>query len=286
MLERLVLYQRLMRLDKPIGTMLLMWPTLWGLWFAANGHPNLKIFGIFVLGVVLMRSAGCIINDYADRNFDKHVKRTAHRPITSGAVSLKEAGLLTLILCLASLALALQLNTFTLQLSVAAVFLAASYPFTKRFFPLPQAYLGIAFGFGIPMAYAAHTNSVPLTAWLLLIANIFWSVAYDTAYAMVDKDDDIKIGIKTAALTFGRFDYHAIMICHVIFISIMLLCGILTHRGPIYYASFVIILYFLYDQYRLISTCEREKCFQAFLDNNWVGLTLFLGLLMDYTIQY
>lgn len=286
MLARLVLYQRLMRLDKPIGTLLLMWPTLWGLWFAAAGHPDFKIFLIFVCGVILMRSAGCIMNDYADRHFDKHVKRTANRPITSGAVSPQEAWLLVVLLCLAALALALQLNQLTLLLSLVAVFLAASYPFTKRFFPLPQAYLGIAFGFGIPMAYAAHTNSLPLTAWLLLIANIFWSIAYDTAYAMVDKDDDIKIGIKTAALTFGRFDYHAIMICHLIFIGLMIICGILTERGVIYYSSFIVIIYFLYDQYRLISTCDREKCFQAFLDNNWIGLTLFLGLLMDYTLQY
>ncbi|MEN9477097.1 MAG: hypothetical protein RLZZ300_1238, partial [Pseudomonadota bacterium] len=204
--EKLDLYERLMRLDKPIGILLLLWPTLWALWLSALGRPNWIVVWIFIMGTVLMRSAGCVINDYADRDFDKHVERTKERPLTSGKVTTREALWLFAALCLLSFGLVLALGMpLVTWLSLPAVFLAASYPFTKRFFAIPQAYLGIAFGFGIPMAYAAHLDGVPAEAWWLLLANVFWAVAYDTEYAMVDRNDDLKIGIKTSAITFGRF---------------------------------------------------------------------------------
>ena len=212
-MNRLALYARLIRIDKPIGILLLLWPTLCALWLASNGHPDWDLVAIFTLGTILMRSAGCAINDYADREFDKHVKRTAERPLTSGKIAGWEAVMVAAVLALISFALILPLNALTKQLSVAAVLIAASYPYFKRFFAIPQAYLGIAFGFGIPMAFAAVQDSVPPAAWLLLLANIFWAVAYDTEYAMVDRDDDLKIGIKTSAITFGRFDVMAVMVC-------------------------------------------------------------------------
>ena len=212
--ERLSHYEKLMRLDKPIGILLLLWPTLWGQWLASNGHPDWLILWIFVMGVVLMRSAGCVINDYADRDFDPHVARTRERPLAAGKVSPKEALLLAAGLSLLAFLLILPLNALVLKLSVVALFLAASYPFTKRFFAIPQAYLGIAFGFGIPMSYAALWGEVPLEAWVLLAANIFWAIAYDTQYAMVDREDDLKIGIKTSAITFGRYDLVAIAVCY------------------------------------------------------------------------
>jgi 4-hydroxybenzoate polyprenyltransferase len=208
--ERLSHYEKLMRLDKPIGILLLLWPTLWGQWLASYGHPDWLIVWIFVMGVVLMRSAGCVINDYADRNIDAHVARTRERPLAAGKVSPKEALLLAAGLALLAFILILPLNRLVLGLSVVALFLAASYPFTKRFFAIPQAYLGIAFGFGIPMSYAALWGAVPREAWVLLAANIFWAIAYDTQYAMVDREDDLRIGIKTSAITFGRFDLTAI----------------------------------------------------------------------------
>ena len=208
--ERLSHYEKLMRLDKPIGILLLMWPTLWAQWLASNGSPSWLILWIFVMGVVLMRSAGCVMNDYADRDFDPHVARTRERPLAAGKVSPKEALLLAAGLSLLAFLLILPLNTLVLKLSVVALFLAASYPFTKRFFAIPQAYLGIAFGFGIPMSYAALWGEVPREAWLLLGANVFWAIAYDTEYALVDREDDLKIGIKTSAITFGRYDLAAI----------------------------------------------------------------------------
>ena len=212
MFARLPLYLRLVRMDKPIGSLLLLWPTLNALWIASDGHPSWPLLAIFTVGTVLMRSAGCAINDYADRDFDRYVKRTENRPITSGKIKAWEAVALAAGLSLLAFLLILPLNTLTKELSVAALFVAGSYPFTKRFFAIPQAYLGIAFGFGIPMAFAAIQNQVPMLAWVMLLANVFWSVAYDTEYAMVDRDDDIKIGIRTSALTFGRFDVAAIML--------------------------------------------------------------------------
>jgi 4-hydroxybenzoate polyprenyltransferase len=208
MVDRLKIYVQLMRLDKPIGILLLLWPMLWGLWFAAKGMPDAHVLVIFVLGTVLMRSAGCVINDFADRKIDPHVERTKNRPMAAGKIGSKEAILLAAGLSLCAFLLILPLNQLTILLSVPALFLAGTYPFTKRFFAMPQAYLGIAFSFGIPMAFAAQTNSLPPLIWILMLANLFWVIAYDTAYAIVDKPDDLKIGIKTSAITMGRFDVH------------------------------------------------------------------------------
>src|ERR1700686_2663720 len=221
MLARLPLYLRLVRMDKPIGSLLLLWPTLNALWIASGGHPSPMLLLTFVLGTLLMRSAGCAINDYADRDFEKHVKRTANRPITSGKIAAWEAVALAAALSLIAFLLILPLNTLTKELSVFALFVAGSYQFTKRFFAVPQAYLGIAFGFGIPMAFAAVQNQVPPLAWIMLLANVFWSVAYDTEYAMVDRDDDARLGLKSSAILFGRFDVLAVMICHALFVATM-----------------------------------------------------------------
>ena len=229
---RLDLYEKLMRLDKPIGILLLLWPTLWALWIASDGHPDWPIVGIFVLGTVLMRSAGCVINDYADRDFDPHVARTKDRPLAAGKVSKGEALLLAAVLALAAFLLILpQMNLLLIELSAAALFLAASYPLTKRFFAVPQAYLGIAFGFGIPMAFAAELDHVPLIAWVLLLANIFWTIAYDTEYAMVDREDDLKIGIKTSAITFGKNDVLIVMACYLAAISVLVAVGYRQEYG-------------------------------------------------------
>ena len=232
MFARLPLFLRLVRMDKPIGSLLLLWPTLNALWIASDGHPSLSLLVIFTLGTILMRSAGCAVNDYADRDFDRYVKRTANRPITSGKIKAWEALVLAAALALVSFLLILPLNTLTKELSVAALFVAGSYPFTKRFFAIPQAYLGIAFGFGIPMAFAAVQGHVPMLAWLMLLANVFWSVAYDTEYAMVDRDDDIKIGIRTSALTFGRYDVFAIMLCYAFTLGIYIRVGLTLGFWP------------------------------------------------------
>lgn len=279
--ERLTHYERLMRLDKPIGTLLLLWPTLWAQWLATGGRPNLIILWIFILGTVLMRSAGCVMNDYADRHFDPHVERTKDRPLAAGAVSEKEALLLAGGLTLLSFLLIVRLNTLTLELSVAAVFLAASYPFTKRFFAIPQAYLGIAFGFGIPMSFAANNGTVPLVAWLMLLANIFWAVAYDTEYAMVDRNDDLKIGIKTSAITFGRFDVAAVMACYVATLGILAWVGYTLHLGLAYYAGLLVAAGLAGYHYTLIRGRERGPCFKAFLHNNWLGGAVFAGIALD-----
>lgn len=275
-------YEKLMRLDKPIGTLLLLWPTLWGVWIASWGHPDWAIVWIFTLGTLLMRSAGCVINDYADRDFDRHVERTKDRPLTAGRVSTREALILAGALTLASFCLILPLNGLVLKMSVPAVLLAASYPFTKRFLPLPQAYLGIAFSFGIPMAFAAVQWQVPPLAWMLTAANLFWVLAYDTAYAMVDKPDDLKIGIKTSAITFGRYDAEATMVCHGLFIAGMVLIGIDGHRGPFWYLGLLGAAAHMVWQYREIRTRDRARCFRAFLSNNWVGAMVFAGVVIDY----
>lgn len=281
---KLSLYEKLMRLDKPIGILLLLWPTLWGVWIASEGRPNLVILWIFILGTVLMRSAGCVINDYADKDFDPMVERTQHRPLATGAVSTREALLLAGGLALVSFLIVLPLNRLTLLLSLPAVALAASYPYTKRFLPLPQAYLGLAFSFGIPMAFAALQGSVPTTAWWLVLANLCWVVAYDTEYAMVDKPDDLKIGIKTSAITFGRLDAEAVMVCHALFLLGMGLIGWHLGRQLFWFAGLLIASILIALQYRQIKGRERTKCFQAFLDNNWVGATVFAGIALDYGI--
>ncbi|WP_091193908.1 4-hydroxybenzoate octaprenyltransferase [Formivibrio citricus] len=271
-----------MRLDKPIGTLLLLWPTLWGLWFASNGRPDPLIQLIFVLGTFLMRSAGCAINDWADRDFDGHVARTQARPLAAREIAPREALWLAAALAIAAFLLILPLNRLTLQLSIPAVLLAASYPFFKRFFAIPQAYLGIAFGFGIPMAFAAQTGSVPALAWWLLLANVFWTVAYDTEYAMVDREDDLKIGIKTSAITFGRFDVAAVLACHAAFLGLMVWIGISNGRGPVYFTGLVAGLLLAFDQHRRIRHREPAACFAAFLANNRIGAIVFAGLAGDY----
>ena len=274
-------YLRLLRLDKPIGILLLLWPTLWGLWLAARGFPPIHILLIFSAGVVLMRSAGCAINDYADRDFDAHVERTCQRPLATGEVSRKEAMLLAAGLALLSFLLILPLNRLVILLSVPALFLAASYPFTKRFLAIPQAYLGIAFGFGIPMAYAAILGEVPVQGWLLLLANVFWAVAYDTEYAMVDRPDDLKIGIRTSAITFGKFDIAAIGVCYAATLGLLAWVGREAGLGALFNGGLLaaagIALYHLW----LIRGRERKACFKAFLHNNWFGFAVFAGLALD-----
>jgi 4-hydroxybenzoate polyprenyltransferase len=284
--ERLDLYEKLMRLDKPIGILLLLWPTLWALWLSADGRPEWTVVLVFVLGTVLMRSAGCVINDYADRDFDRHVERTRERPLTAGRVSTKEALAVFAVLCLLAFALVLVLGKpLVIWLSIPAVFLAASYPFTKRFFAIPQAYLGIAFGFGIPMAYAAHLGMVPVEAWWLLLANVFWAVAYDTEYAMVDREDDLKIGIKTSAITFGRFDVAAVMLCYTATLLIIAGLGWSLLRGWPFFAGLAGAAAIMGTHYFWIRGRERMPCFKAFLHNNWVGAVIFVGIVVDYLLS-
>ncbi len=274
-------YARLMRIDKPIGTLLLLWPTLWALWFAADGMPPLHILVVFVLGTFLMRSAGCVINDYADRDFDGHVERTRMRPLATGAVSTKEALLLAALLVLVAFVLILPLNALVIWLSIAALFLAASYPFTKRFFAIPQAYLGIAFGFGIPMGYAAVLGEVPAVAWVMLLANVFWAVAYDTEYAMVDRADDLKIGIRTSAITFGRYDVAAVMLCYATAIGLLAAIGVASARGTAYFLGLLVAAAIALHHFGLIRERDRAGCFRAFRHNNWLGAAVFAGILID-----
>jgi 4-hydroxybenzoate polyprenyltransferase len=281
-MKRLSLYFRLVRLDKPIGILLLLWPTLIALWIASGGPPDWTILGIFVLGTVLMRSAGCAINDYADRDIDKHVKRTAERPLTSGLIKSWEALAVAGVLAVLSFLLILPLNSLTKQLSVAAVIIAGSYPYFKRFFAIPQAYLGIAFGFGIPMGFAAVQNTVPALAWWLLVANVFWAVAYDTEYAMVDRDDDLKIGIRTSAITFGRFDVAAVMLCYGAALAIILLCGWQAGLRYGFAAGVLVAAGIALYHYTLIRDRDRMRCFYAFRHNNWLGAALFAGVAVDY----
>jgi 4-hydroxybenzoate polyprenyltransferase len=281
-MNKLALYFRLIRADKPIGILLLLWPTLWALWMASNGHPDPALVAIFVVGTALMRSSGCAINDYADRDFDRHVKRTAERPLTSGRIKGWEAIMVAVVLAIVSFLLILPLNALTKQLSVVAVIVAGSYPYFKRFFAIPQAYLGIAFGFGIPMAFAAVQNQVPAVAWWLLVANVFWSVAYDTAYAMVDRDDDLKLGMRTSAITFGRFDVAAIMFCYAMALGIDLACGWMLGLRWWFVAGVVVAAGMALYHYTLIRERDRMKCFAAFRHNNWLGAALFAGVALDY----
>ncbi len=280
--ERLNAYEKLMRLDKPIGILLLAWPTLWGLWLSSGGRPDWIVLWVFALGVVLMRSAGCVINDYADRHFDPHVERTRNRPLASGLVKPREALWLAAGLALLALLLILPLrNGLLVQLAVVAAFLAASYPFTKRFFAIPQAYLGIAFGFGIPMAYAAHVHAVPSIAWWLLAANAFWAIAYDTEYAMLDRDDDLKIGIKTSAITFGRYDVLAVMLCYAASLGLLAYVGWRLHLGWVYYAGLAAAAGVAAYHYTLIRERDRARCFKAFQHNNWFGAAVFAGIALE-----
>jgi 4-hydroxybenzoate polyprenyltransferase len=281
-MNKLALYFKLIRADKPIGILLLLWPTLMALWMASNGKPDWQLVLIFTVGTALMRSAGCAINDFADRDFDKHVKRTADRPLTSGRIEPWEAVAVAAVLAIVSFLLILPLNTLTKQLSVAAVIIAASYPYFKRFFAIPQAYLGIAFGFGIPMAFAAVLGEVPAVAWCLLLANVFWAVAYDTEYAMVDRDDDLKIGMRTSAITFGRFDVAAVMLCYGAALAIILACGWLLGLRWWFVGGIVVAAGIALYHYTLIRERDRMGCFAAFRHNNWLGAALFAGVALDY----
>jgi 4-hydroxybenzoate polyprenyltransferase len=283
-MTKLALYFRLIRADKPIGILLLLWPTLWALWMAAGGKPDALIVSIFVIGTALMRSAGCAINDYADRDIDKHVKRTAERPLTSGRIQSWEALMVAGVLALVAFLLILPLNALTRQLSVLAVVIAGSYPYFKRFFAIPQAYLGIAFGFGIPMAFAAITGAVPAVAWWLLVANVFWAVAYDTEYAMVDRDDDLKIGIRTSAITFGRFDVAAVMLCYGAALAIDLVCGWTLGLRWWFVGGIAVAAGMALYHYTLIRGRDRMQCFAAFRHNNWLGAAIFIGVALDYAI--
>jgi 4-hydroxybenzoate polyprenyltransferase len=282
LLDRFIQYAYLVRLHKPIGTVLLLWPTLWALWFASHGQPSLEHILIFSIGTLLMRSAGCAMNDYADRNFDRHVKRTEKRPLTSGKISGKETLLVAGTLALIAFALVLRLNWLTIQLSFVALLIAVIYPFTKRFFSMPQAVLGVAFGFGIPMTYAAELNEVPWQAWLMLLGNIFWAIAYDTAYAMVDRDDDIKIGIKTSAITFGQYEVTAIVTCYILFFAIMAFLAKLENLNIYFWIGWGASILCAVYHYTLVKTRDRIKCFAAFNHNNWLGAILFLGVALAY----
>ena len=279
---KLTQYLRLMRAHRPIGTLLLLWPTLWALWLAADGTPPLLVLVIFVLGTFFMRSAGCVINDLADRNFDGHVARTKDRPLVMGWVTPREALTVFVVLVTLSAVTVLPIMTPLLfVLSLIAVFLAASYPFTKRFLAIPQGYLGIAFGFGIPMAFAAILGTVPAEAWWLLLANIFWAVAYDTEYAMVDRPDDLKIGIKTSAITFGRFDVAAVMLCYGLTLAILAGVGVSMTLGWPYWLGLAAATGIALYHYTLIRNRDTGKCFAAFMHNNWFGAAVFAGILFN-----
>jgi 4-hydroxybenzoate polyprenyltransferase len=275
-------YWQLMRADKPIGTLLLLWPALWALWLAAEGLPDFSILLVFVLGVFFMRSAGCVINDFADRKVDAHVKRTAQRPLATGVVSEREALTLFFGLVALSFLLVLSQNTFTILLSFAALVLAAIYPFMKRYTHLPQLFLGLAFSWCIPMAYAAQTNTVPAEAWLLLAANVCWTVAYDTKYAMVDRDDDLKVGIKSTAILFGRFDKLIVALLQAASLLCLALLGHVKQLGITFDLGLLAAAVLFVYQQKLIRYRERDACFQAFLNNNYVGLAVFIGIASHY----
>ena len=283
--QKLDAYERLMRLDKPIGILLLLWPTLWALLIAARGRPDWIIVMIFFTGTVLMRSAGCVMNDIADSKFDRLVERTKNRPLANNEVSKKEAYLLAVVLSLVAFGLVCTLNSLTIKLSFLALLLAASYPLTKRFLAIPQAYLGIAFGFGIPMAFAAITGYIAPIAWILLLANMFWAIAYDTEYAMVDREDDLKIGIKSSAITFGRFDVVAVMFCYALTLLLLVLGGKWLSMSYIYYMGLAVAAGIAVYHYFLIRKREQAKCFKAFLHNSWFGFAICMGLGAHYLIR-
>ncbi len=277
-MNKLTLYLKLMRFDKPIGILLLLWPTLWALWIAADGRPPLKILIIFILGTVLMRAAGCVINDIADRDFDKHVKRTADRPLTAGLVSLEEAQVFFGILIVLAFVLVLFLNALTIKLAFVGALLSIVYPFTKRFMHFPQFFLGLTFAWSIPLAFAAVLNTIPPVAFLLFGITVLWAMIYDTEYAMVDHDDDLKLGIKSTAVFFGDSAYLWLAVMQVLFVLLLVFLGIMTEQARIYYVSCAItLLAFVYQQF-LIHEHDRDAYFKAFLNNHWIGLIVFLGL--------
>jgi 4-hydroxybenzoate polyprenyltransferase len=283
--ERIALYLDLVRWDRPAGWLLLLWPTLSALWIAAHGFPGWHLLAVFTLGTILMRSAGCCVNDVADRDFDRHVKRTAQRPVTRGAVSVREALALGAVLALAAFALVLTTNDAAVAWSFAALAIALAYPFAKRFVSMPQAVLGVAFSFGIPMAFAAVQSRVPLVAWVLLLGNLFWVLAYDTEYAMVDRDDDIRIGMKTSAITFGRADVAAVMVCYALYLLVW--AAVLAPRIPAVAlgAALAIAGAQAAWHFTLIRDRTRGGCFKAFRLNHWLGFTMFAGVAAGYAIK-
>jgi len=280
--QKLQAYAQLMRIDKPIGSLLLLWPTLWALWLAAKGFPELNVLIVFTLGVFLMRSAGCVINDFADRKVDGFVERTKHRPLPSGRATSKEAITLFLVLALTSFVLVLTQNWLTIQLSVIGVLLAFSYPFMKRFTHLPQLVLGLAFGWSIPMAYAAQENQIDNIIWILFVVNVLWTIAYDTMYAMVDRDDDLKVGIKSTAILFGRHDKLIIGALQLSSLLLLLWLGVIEQLGVLYYLGLLVVLILFIKQQVAIKDRNKKACFKAFLDNNLVGLVIFIALFLSY----
>lgn len=283
-LNRATQYLLLARLNKPIGIFILLWPALWALWLASDGKPDPLVLTVFCLGTVLMRSAGCVINDYADRGFDPHVERTKLRPIAAGKVAPKEALALFVGLSLSAFGLVLLLNVYTIMLSFVGAFLAASYPFMKRYTHLPQAYLGMAFGWAVPMAFAAQQNQIPPVAWVLYLAVMLWALVYDTMYAMIDKDDDLKIGVKSTAILFGDYDRHVMAVLQLIILGLLAQVGLMKGLGWIFYVGLSVAAGFSVYQQWLIVARDRQKCFQAFLNNNWFGVTVFAGICMAYSI--
>jgi 4-hydroxybenzoate polyprenyltransferase len=283
--DRIALYLDLIRWNRPAGWLLLLWPSLSALWIAAGGFPGWHLVVVFTAGTILMRSAGCCINDVADADFDKHVKRTAERPVTSGRISKKEALLVGAVLALAAFGLVLTTNLAAVIWSFAALAIAMAYPFAKRFVAMPQAVLGVAFSFGIPMAFAAVQGRVPLLAWILLLGNLFWVLAYDTEYAMVDRDDDLKIGMKTSAITLGRFDVAFVMLCYAIYMLFWLVAGMKYAPNAIILIVIIIASAQIFWHWQLIRTRTREGCFQAFKQNHWLGFTLFAGIALHALLQ-
>ena len=279
--SRLSLYLDLIRWDRPAGSFLLLWPTLAALWIAANGFPGWHLLLVFTAGTFLMRSAGCAVNDVADREVDKHVKRTANRPVTSGAISSKSALLFGAVLALLAFALVLTTNMSTMLWSFAALAVTVFYPFTKRFFSMPQAVLGVAFSFGIPMAFAAVQGQVPASAWWLLLGNGFWVLAYDTEYAMVDRDDDLKVGIKTSAITLGRFDVAGVMLFYAAYLVVWAAVGMNLSMGWPYFAGLVVAALVACWHFTLIRGRSREGCFRAFRLNHWLGLAVLAGVVAN-----
>lgn len=284
-IDRAKQYWLLARFDRPIGILILLWPALWALWVASNGQPDTLVLTVICAGVILMRAAGCVINDYADRDFDPHVERTKQRPIAAGKVTPKEALIFFIVLTLIAFALVLLLNTYTILLSFGGAFLAASYPFMKRYTQLPQAYLGIAFGWAVPMSFSAQMNAIPAVAWVMYLAVILWALVYDTMYAMVDKDDDIKIGVKSTAILFGQYDRPIMAVLQFIIIGLLITIGIMQHSGLAYYSGLLVAAGLSVYQQILIVNRDKALCFKAFLNNNWFGLAVFIGLAVDYGLR-
>lgn len=283
--SKLALYCRLMRLDKPIGIFLLLWPGLWALWIAGHGHPQAKVFFIILIGTILMRSAGCVINDYADRDFDPYVERTQFRPIAAGLIKPKEALYLFVVICLIALLLVFQSNTLTQLMAIPGALLAASYPFMKRYTYWPQAYLGVAFGWAVPMAFAAETGSIPLVAWEIYVATILWTLIYDTQYAMADRDEDLKIGVKSTAILFGRWDRLIIGLLQFALMVALMIIGDEANLGFIYYLSVMTGGGILIYQQWMIRNRDKMACFQAFLNNNNFGIAIYVGLMLDFALR-